>query len=169
MHPASAGTVGVDTASVAGRRRLRFDTIDQILTEVDRLVEADQAGRLTQLGNWTLGQTLGHLAVWSEYSYTDAPVKASALVRLLLKFQRRRFLNSPMRAGIRLPGLEGGTLGLAPMTTREALPRYRRALERLKVETPTARNVIFGSLTHPEWIALNLRHAELHLGFFIPR
>jgi hypothetical protein len=50
----------------------------------------------------------------------------------------------------------------------ESLPRYRSALERLKKETPTAPNVIFGALTHEEWIALNLRHAELHLGFLLP-
>ena len=27
---------------------------------------------------------------------------------------------------------------------------------------------IFGKLTHDEWIAINLRHAELHLGFQVP-
>ena len=41
-------------------------------------------------------------------------------------------------------------------------------MERLQAEAPTAPNVIFGQLTHEEWIAINLRHAELHLGFLIP-
>ena len=58
----------VDTGKVPGRRPLRFESIDQVLAEVDRLVEAERAGQLKRLGNWTLGQVLGHLAVWAEYS-----------------------------------------------------------------------------------------------------
>jgi hypothetical protein len=49
----------VDTAKVSGRRLLRFESIDEMMAEVDRLVEAERAGRLKRLGNWTLGQTLG--------------------------------------------------------------------------------------------------------------
>jgi len=59
-------------------------------------------------------------------------------------------------------------LATEPMPLDEALGRYRRALERLKVEPPASPNVIFGHLTHAEWTALQLRHAELHLGFLIP-
>src|SRR5438105_1697591 len=66
----------VNTGKVAGRRPLRFESIDQVMAEVDRLVEAERAGRLGRLGNWTLGQTLGHLATWTEYAYTGAPLKA---------------------------------------------------------------------------------------------
>jgi hypothetical protein len=50
----------------------------------------------------------------------------------------------------------------------ESLPRWRQLMQRLKTEAPPAPNSIFGPLTHEESIALNLRHAELHLGFFIP-
>lgn len=63
----SAAPVPVDTKKVAGRRMLRFESLDQVIADVDRLVEAERAGRLTRLGNWTLGQTLGHLAAWAEY------------------------------------------------------------------------------------------------------
>ena len=62
-----------------------------------------------------------------------------------------------------LESLQSGAL-----TVDEALARLRTALERLKSEAPQAPNVIFGPLTHNEWIALNLRHAELHLGFQVP-
>jgi hypothetical protein len=46
--------------------------------------------------------------------------------------------------------------------------RLRKVMERMKVEEPTAPNSIFGKLSHDESMALNLRHAELHLGFFVP-
>jgi EAL domain-containing protein (putative c-di-GMP-specific phosphodiesterase class I) len=64
----------VDTKSVPDRRTLRFETIDQALAEADRLADADRAGRLKPLGNWALGQTLGHLATWADYSYTGTPL-----------------------------------------------------------------------------------------------
>src|SRR5262245_30480633 len=93
----------VDTGKVAGRRMLRFETIDQMMAEVDRVVEAERAGRLKRLGNWTLGQTLGHLAVWAEYSYTDAPLKPPFFIRWILRLRKRKFLYEPMGAGVKIP------------------------------------------------------------------
>ncbi len=165
--PSTTGTA-VDTGKVTGRRTLHFDSIDQVLAEVERLAAAERAGRLRRLGNWTLGQTLGHLAGWIEYSYSSFPLKTPFFIRWILKLRKRSFLYGPMRAGVKIPGIPGGTLATEPATLDEALPRYRRILERLKVEAPSAPSPIFGKMTHDEWIALNLRHAELHLGYFIP-
>jgi hypothetical protein len=164
--PTSAGLV--DTAKVGGRRTLRFDSIDQALAEADRLVEAERAGRLRRLGNWTLGQTLGHLACWVEFGFNGVPLKPPFFIRWIMRFRKRKFLTEPMQAGVKIPGVEGGTLATAAMPLDEAVGRWRRAMERLKVECPSLPNVIFGPLTHDEWIALNLRHAELHLSFFVP-
>jgi hypothetical protein len=158
----------VETGKVASRRALRFESIDQVMAEVDRLAEAERAGRLRRLGNWTPGQTLGHLATWVEYSYTGAPLKVPFFIRWYLRLRKRRFLYGPMRAGVRIPGVEGGTLATEPVPLEEALGRMRRVMGRLKSEAPTAPNVIFGPLNHEEWVALTLRHAELHLGFLIP-
>ena len=159
----------VDTGKVTVRRTLRFESIDAMMSEVDRLVEAERAGRLRRLGNWTLGQTLGHLAAWADYGYTGFPMKVPFFIRWVLRLRKRKFLYGPMRAGVRIPGVEGGTLATEPMTVDEALGRLRRIMERLKVEPPTAPNPIFGPLRHDEAIALNLRHAELHLGFLAPQ
>jgi hypothetical protein len=41
-------------------------------------------------------------------------------------------------------------------------------MERLKAEAPTAPSPVLGRLTREETIALNLGHAEPHLGFLIP-
>lgn len=158
----------LDTGKVTGRRELHFDSIDQMMAEVDRLVAAEQAGRLKQLGNWTLGQTLGHLATWIEYGYTGAPLHPPFFIRWILRLQKKKFLRGPMPAGVRIPRVEGGTLGIAPMPLDEALPRFRKAAQRLQQEPPTAPSPALGMLTHDEAIALNLRHAELHLGFLIP-
>src|SRR6516165_10280039 len=74
----------VNTAKVGGRRILRFETIDQALAEADRLAEAERAGRLQRLGNWTLGQAFGHVAVWGEYAYTGAPLKVPFFIKWLV-------------------------------------------------------------------------------------
>jgi hypothetical protein len=147
---------------------LRFESIDQAMAEVERLAEAERAGRLRRLGNWTLGQTLGHLAAWAEYAYTGAPLKVPFFVRWVLRLRKRKFLYGPMGSGVRIPGVEGGTLATDPVPLEEGRGRFRRAMERLKAEAPTAPSPVFGRLTHAESIALNLRHAELHLGFLIP-
>jgi len=158
----------VDTAKVTDRRHLHFDSIDQVLAEVDRLVEAERAGQLKHVGNWTLGQILGHLACWAEYGYSACPLKPPFFIRWILRLRRNSFLYKPMRAGAKIPGVAGGTLATDPMPLDEALPRFRKVMERLKTEAPTAPNVILGKMTHEESIALTLRHAELHLGFMVP-
>jgi hypothetical protein len=147
---------------------LRFESIDQVMAEVERLAEAERAGRLRRLGNWTMGQTLGHLAAWVEYGYTGSPLKVPFFIKWFLRLRKRKFLYGPMQPGMKIPRVEGGTLATDPVPLEEGLERFRRALERLKTTPPTAPSPGFGRLTHEESIALNLRHAELHLGFLIP-
>ena len=169
--PPPTSPVPVDTGKVAGRRMLRFESIDQAMAEVERLAEAERAGRLRRLGNWTLGQTLGHLAAWAEYGYTGSPLRVPFFIKWIqwiLRLRKRKFLYGPMRAGVKIPGVEGGTLATDPEPLDEGLGRFRRAMERLKTEAPTAPSPFFGPLTHEESIAMNLRHAEVHLGFLIP-
>src|SRR5437763_16830550 len=164
---ASAGSTIVDTRKIAGRRVLHFDSIDQLLKEVDRLAAAERAGRLKRLGNWTLGQNLGHLATWTEYIYTGVPLKPPFFIRWILRFQKKRFLVGPMPAGVKIPNVKGGTLGTEPVALEEGLAAYQRVLQRLKSEPPTLPSPIFGKMTHEESIALTMRHAELHVGFFV--
>ena len=158
----------VETGKVAGRRTLHFETIDQMMAEVDRLVEAERAGHLKRLGNWTLGQTLGHLAAWAEFNYTGWPFNPPFFVKWIARLRKQKFLWQPMRAGVKIPGVKGGTLATDPMSTDEALPRFRQVMARLKEEPPTQPHCLFGQLTHKETIACNLRHAELHLSFLVP-
>ncbi len=68
-------TTSVNTAKVRDRRQLQFNSIDEVLSEIDRIVSADQAGTLRHLGNWTPGQIMGHVAAWTNYSYDGYPLK----------------------------------------------------------------------------------------------
>jgi hypothetical protein len=158
----------IETGKVSNRRALRFGSIDELLADVDRLAAAERAGKLRRLGNWTLGQALGHLAGWMEYAYTPAPMKPPFFIRWILRMRKKKYLYGSMRPGVWIPRVEGGTLNTAPMGLEEGLMRYRAIADRLKKDAPTVESQAFGPLTHEEAIALNLRHAELHLSFFVP-
>lgn len=160
----------VSMPATTERRKLRFESVDAALAEAEGLVAAERAGTLDRLGNWSLGQALGHLATWANFAFDGYPsaVRAPWPVRLILRLMRGRILNDGMMSGVKIRGIPEGTLGLDPMDADEGLRRLRAAMERLRSTAPTLDNPAFGRLTHEQWIQLNLRHAELHLGNLLP-
>jgi hypothetical protein len=153
------------------RRTLRFNSIDEAIAEAERLVASEREGRLTCVGNWQLGKALGHVATWAGFAFDGYPpeVRAPLPVRLILRLMRGTILNKGMMPGVRVGKIPEGTVGLEPLDADEGLRRFRAAMERLRASAPTSVNPVFGPLTHEQWIALNLRHAELHLSFQCPR
>ena len=59
-------------------------------------------------------------------------------------------------------------MAIEPMSLDEGPERMRRVRERLNAEAPTGPSPVLGPLTPEESIAINLGHAELHLGFLVP-
>lgn len=155
------------TASVA-RRPLAFRTIADALEEIDRIVEAERQGRLRRLGNWSAGQNFHHLATWINYAYDGYPpsLRPAWIIKFVARtFMKTKFLKGPMPGGVRIPRVPNGTFGTEETPTDVGANELRRAFARLQAGCPTQENILFGKLTHDEWIQLNLRHAELHLGF----
>jgi hypothetical protein len=153
------------------RRKLRFASLDEAIADADQLVAADSAGTLRRIGNWDLGQTLGHIATWAEFPFTCYPpeVNAPFPVRMALRALRGRILNTGMITGVKIGRLPGGTLGMEKIEATVGAERLRKAFTLLNAECPKRVNPVFGSLSHEQWIKLNLRHAELHLSFQIPQ
>ncbi len=148
------------------RGQLKFDSLDAALAHAQALVQAEREGRIKRTGNWTLGQTLGHLAFWTNASFDPIPMRVPWFVRFFMQMRRKKIFYAPMSAGIRIPGIKGGTLGTEQLSTEEGLARFRAALARFASETPKPVNPAFGPMNTQEWKALNCRHAELHLSFF---
>jgi len=165
---APTAAASIDTGKVSNRRRLRFASIDEVLGDVGALVSAERVGNLARLGNWTLGQSLGHLATWIEFGFDGYPPNLNPpfFIKWILKARRHRYIHEGMPAGVKIPRIAGGTVGTEMMSTEDGAHRYRHALERLREAPPARPNVIFGPMTHEEWIQMHLRHAELHLSFF---
>ena len=155
-------------STTAQPRTLSFTSIDQARAEVARLLAADCAGTLTTVGAWTAGQNFGHLASWIEWGFDGYPPSVKTppwILRFILKLMKHSMLNKPMRRGVRLPGVQGGTYGTEVCETQAAGTRLLNALERLKTTPPRFPSLALGELTLEEATKLHLRHCELHLGF----
>lgn len=157
----------VDTGKVK-RRVVRFHSVADLRADLGRIEAAQRAGTLRTLGNWTPGQIVGHLATWAQFSFDGNPLRPPWIIRFIVGRRKNRYLDGGLPAGVKIPRVPGGTLGMEDAPFDEAMARYRRVMDRLEREAPTRPNVIFGRLTHEEWIKLHLRHAELHLGFLDP-
>lgn len=158
-----------DTSRVADHRRLHFATLADLRADLATLERA--GGMLRTSGNWTTGQNFSHLAAFIEFAYDGYPPELSNppwFIKAILRLRKRSMLRGGLPAGVKIPGIKGGTVGADHAPAPSALARLRTALDRLERSAPTAPNPVFGPLTHEEWIALHLRHAELHLGFVHP-
>lgn len=153
------------STTIAPRRELRFNSIDDVRREALGLAEAERNGELRMTGSWSLGQVFGHLAAWIGYCYDGFPFKTPAPIRWIMRFRKRAALTGRMPAGIRIPGMAAGTAGTDRLTTEDGLARLLTQLKRLESAAPTQPSPLFGPMTHDEWTSLHLRHAELHLGF----
>lgn len=162
--------MAINTKTVRGRRVVRYDSLAQLEADVEKLAAADRSGRLKRLGNWSLGQVLGHLATWSDFAFTGYPAAVDPpwFVRLFCRLRKNAILEHGMGPGMRLPNIEGGTLGIEPLTLDEGLARFRSSVQRLRNQAPTHPSPLFGELSHEEWIKIKLRHAEIHLSFMVP-
>lgn len=160
----------VDTAKVHDRRKLRFNRIEDLLAEIDRIAAADKAGNLRRSGNWTAGQTFGHLASWITYGYEGYPFPPPPwFIRWILRLKVKQYLKDGMPAGVRIPKVDEGTYATQELPTDAGADRLRQALRRLNSgEACRFESPAFGPMSHEDRMALNLRHAELHLGFLHP-
>ena len=155
----------IDTKQVT-RRQLRFESIDEVLADVDKIVAAAHAGSLQQIGNWTPGQIMAHLAAWIEYGYDGYPMKTPWFIRMILRLMLPGMLKNGMKPGVKIPGISAGTTGQDDQPLDQAAERLKKAFLRLKNgEQCPHDSPGFGAMSHEDRIRLNLRHAELHLSF----
>jgi hypothetical protein len=110
---------------------------------------------------------LAHIAAWIDYAYEGFPIAPPPFfVRWILRLRLKKMLRQGMPRGVRIPGVQGGTTGMDAMETRDAAERLLASLARLgSSEEARHDSPAFGPLSHEDRIELNLRHAELHLGY----
>lgn len=88
------------------RRKLHFDSIEELLKELSCIETDYRAGLLRTTGNWTAGQILSHIAAWIEYGYDGYPMKPPMfLVKWILRLMLPKMLRDGMRPGVHIPGV----------------------------------------------------------------
>lgn len=148
-----------------GRRQLHFQSLEEILSEVERLA----ARRVRTVGRWTFAQIVQHLADTMRCSLDGFGFQATWVARFLIApLIKNSLLTKPMKPGFRLPSRAQSLLPSADVSLEAARANLREALARYEFEQPTAAHPFLGRLAAQEWVSLQLRHAELHLSFVIP-
>jgi hypothetical protein len=155
----------VNTTKVLGRRELHFTKLADIQAEAEQLA----SGPVRQLGNWTLGYALSHMAGAMKLALDGADFRVPFYIRWFAPLLKKKMLRSPMKPGFQLP--QNAPKVLMPsgsVSTQEGLDDLRKTIERMNREPQRHPSPIFGRMTKEEWDQLQCRHSELHLSFFVP-
>ena len=95
--------------------------------------------------------------------------QAPAILRIIVKFFRKRILNKPMKPGIKLPANMSIVLPDPETTWDDAVSALRSAMARIDAgERMTQPSPLLGAMSHEDWVDLNCRHAEMHFSFMHP-
>ncbi|MBC8355020.1 MAG: DUF1569 domain-containing protein [Planctomycetes bacterium] len=159
--------MAIDTKKVEGRRELQFQSLDDVLADLDQLA----SGEVKTLGNWSLGQICGHLAAGMSSALDGSSFNPPFIFRLIGPFMKKKFLTGKMPTGFKIPkAAEGQFLPSNDVETEAAVGELRSAIERLKAasDADLVRHPMFGEMTKHEAEQFHLRHAEMHLSFVVP-
>ena len=112
----------VDSEQKLSRREVHYDSFDDLLDDAERLA----AGRYQQIGNWSLGPILKHLATAMDGSIDGMPLKVPWFLKLLRPVIKPRFLKGPFPSGFQLNKEAAAVLVADPSTTvREGMDAVR--------------------------------------------
>lgn len=88
-----------------------------------------------------------------------------ALVRWVMTLlMKKKFLTKAIPAGFS----SGATFVPDETSVEDGLAALERSIARQKEESTRVMHPGFGNITREEWNDFHLRHAELHMSFFVP-
>lgn len=166
-----SAALNIDTAKVSDRRDLVFHSMAEVEADMNRILDAEQQGRLRQLGNWTPGQVFWHVGEIIRGSFDGVPFQAPWFIRMLGGVLRKSLIGSskPFKAGIALKGSSAVIIPSPDISSDEGATYLRTQLERLKKgEKMTRRSPFLGAMSHEDWLILHRKHAALHFSFLKP-
>ncbi len=121
----------VDTAKVEGRRKVNYTSLQELLTDAERL----SSGPVKALGNWSPGQIYRHLAISFNGSIDGFTMNFPWYLRVLARLLKKKLINGAMPPGYKLPPEAAKAVMPEPTSTEEGLaefaPRLRAWSENL--------------------------------------
>ena len=154
--------MAVNTKKVSGRRAVRYESLDELLADAERIAKSD----VETLGNWSPGQVYAHLAKTMNCSIDGFDFSMPAPVRLMLTlFMKRKFFKKEIPAGFK------STASFIPdqTTAEEGLKALQDSIVRLQNESKRAPHPGFGKISRDDWNDFHKRHAEMHMSFLVDR
>lgn len=150
------------TTEKSRRRQVRYESLDEVLADVEALAEAETE----TTGDWTFPQILKHLAISMDFARETHVVTFPFYVRIVGWFMRNRWLSQGLPSGFQLPEKAADRL-VPPQDTQlsEALEHFRRAIHAAKTKSIQRAHPALGVLSPDEWKTFHQRHCELHLSF----
>lgn len=153
--------MSINTKKVQGRRPVRYESLDELLADAERLAASDG---VRTLGNWSRGQIYEHLGRSFDASIDGVGFTLPAPVRWVMSLvMKQKFLKREIPAGFK------STAEYVPgeTPTEQGLASLRKAIERQRAESKRVVHPAFGNIGRDGWNDFNLRHAELHMGFLV--
>ncbi len=146
-----------------GRRTLHFDRLDEVMSDVERLLEGH-----TTVGHWSLAQICRHLAtVMRRVVDLPATTPRDTTQEVGEAEKRRVFASGSIPEGIPAPP---EVLPTEALVEREEAEGLRRAIAYYNASPgPVVPHRIFGPLTRSEWDHLQRIHCAHHLSFALPK
>ena len=134
------------------------------------LADADRLSRepVKALGNWSAGQIFRHLAISFNNSIDGFPMTFPWYFRLMATIFKKKLLAGSMPPGFQLSSDAAKFMVPGPTPLEEGLADLRAAILRLEQDPHRARNPVFGDISKEEWDQIHLKHASLHMSFFVP-
>jgi hypothetical protein len=145
-----------------GRRQVRYESLDAIMPDVERLL----AGHRT-VGNWSVGQMCRHVGLILRAS-VDLP--ASTQFDPAMRFDEAKG-RAALELGVILEGLPTGGPFVPPegLDDREEAEGLRAAIGHYKAAPgPVISHPLLGPMSRPEWDRMSCHQAAHHLSFAVP-
>lgn len=147
---------------MTGRRALRFQSFDEVMPDVERLLQGHKT-----VGTWSLGQICRHLALVAR-RVVDMPTSTPADPSQWVPEDQKRevFASGQLPEGLPGPPENRPPSGLDALEEAEGL---RQAIAYYRASPgPAIPHRLFGPLTREEWERLQLIHMAHHLSFASP-
>jgi hypothetical protein len=156
--------------TTASRRQLSFASLDDVAADAEILL----ARGYDRAGNWDLAQVAGHVAEWMRFPIEGFP-KAPLLIRPMLWLMKvtsgKKMLEKTLAEGFPPGGhTMPQTVPPAGGDAAAAVAKLQDSIARWKKHTGEVHpSPLFGAMTKETATKLQLKHAEHHLSFLVPR
>lgn len=152
------------------RRTLKFNSFTEVYADLDNLASRGYS----KTGKWDLSQICEHLSDWASFPLGGFP-KSPWFLRAaigLLRITRGKAMFAKFTQEQRMPTNQPTiptTVHNSNSNENASIEKLKAALDRIEKHSgPIHPSPLFGEMTKPELVQLQLAHCAHHLSFLVP-